>query len=237
MGAFPGGPWASSETSRPSAGPRSYAPPAPGLHWGDSSYACILPEVDNAPPDQHQRAGHGAPRLAGIPDAQPHRVRPIALPPQIEGITHVALHPALAHSRAPLPVDFASMPTTESNAAWHPLFAEAATYPGLPSLTVISPRLPWVITAHASGRTLRCVTVADVLGAICEALRLHVDKEPFADWATMTQRGSHCPRRAMEGGITYRHGMTRLDLLEGKTKFAGLVVNAMGCDIWTLEVA
>ncbi|KAJ6582461.1 hypothetical protein DFH09DRAFT_860451, partial [Mycena vulgaris] len=55
---------------------------------------------------------------------------------------------------------------------------QPATYPELPSLTIISSRLPWAITAHA-GETRRCVTVADVLGAISEALRLPVDKEDF----------------------------------------------------------
>ncbi|KAJ7487967.1 hypothetical protein FB451DRAFT_1226065 [Mycena latifolia] len=230
----PRGPCAPSEILRPSAVTRSCAPPAPGLHWGKPLYTCVhLPDVYNAPPDQRQCAG--VPRLADIPDAQPHRVRPIALPPQIEGVVHVTLHPALAQSRARLPVDFASMPIPESNAAWHPLFAEPATYPGLPSLTIISPRLPWVITAHASGRTLRCVAVADVLGAICAALRLCVDREQVV---MMTQSGSHCPRRGgLEGGIMYRHGMTRLDLLEGNTEFAGLVASAMGCDIWTLQLA
>ncbi|KAJ6582459.1 hypothetical protein DFH09DRAFT_912291 [Mycena vulgaris] len=120
------------------------------------------------------------------------------------------------------------MPFPEGNDAWH----KPATYPELPSLTIISPRLPWAITAHA-GRTRRSVVVTDVLSAISEALHLPVDKEDFKDWAIMTQSGGHCPR----GGLIAHHdGMTRRDLLQGRTRFAGLVPSATGCDIWGLEV-
>ncbi|KAJ7661138.1 hypothetical protein B0H17DRAFT_1094566, partial [Mycena rosella] len=231
--AFAGGPCACS-WKLPST-PRSRTPPARGLHREQSPSCVPLKGVENGHLDPRARAAR-FPRPACIPGAQP--LRPIALPPQIPGVTSVALHPALAKSRARLPVDFdfASMPTTGSNAAWHRVLVESATYPELPSLSIISPRLPWAITAHASGRTLRCVTVADVLGAIYEALHLHVDREQFEDWS-MTQSGSHCPRRELQGGITYRYGMTRLDLLGGKTKFAGLVESTMGCDIWVVEVA
>ncbi|KAJ7115142.1 hypothetical protein C8R43DRAFT_825748, partial [Mycena crocata] len=115
--------------------------------------------------------------------------------------------------------------------------AQAATYPELPSLTIVSSRLPWAITAHASGRTLRCLTVADVLDAMFDALRLRVDEAQFEDWTLMTQNGAHSPSTGLtRSGITYRGALTRLDLLEGKTKFFGLSPSTMGCDIWVLEV-
>ncbi|KAJ7115127.1 hypothetical protein C8R43DRAFT_823510, partial [Mycena crocata] len=114
--------------------------------------------------------------------------------------------------------------------------SEPATYPELPSLSIVSARLPWAITAHASGREVRYLTVGDVLNAIFDALRLHVDEEHFSDWAVIPQSGPHRPRNALKSsGITYRNGMTRLDLLE-ETTFAGLFPSAMGCDIWVLEV-
>ncbi|KAJ6564981.1 hypothetical protein DFH09DRAFT_1315231 [Mycena vulgaris] len=226
--AFPGGPCAPSPRSRWSAVPRSYAPPAPGLHWERSPYTCVpLPDIGSAPPDLRQYTEF--PRLAGFPDAQPHPLRPIALPPQIQGVSSVTLNPALTKSRALVAVDFASTPNPEGNAAWH----QPATYPELPSLTIISSRLPWAITAHA-GRTRRCVTVADILGAISEALHLPVDKEDFKDWAIMTQSGGHSPKGGL---ITPHDGMPRRDLLQGRTMFAGLVPSTMGCDIWVLEVA
>ncbi|KAJ7460001.1 hypothetical protein B0H11DRAFT_1639572, partial [Mycena galericulata] len=57
--------------------------------------------------------------------------------------------------------------------------SEPATHPVLPSLTIISSRIPWAITAQASGEILRCLTVADVLSAIHQALRLQIDEEQF----------------------------------------------------------
>ncbi|KAJ7135689.1 hypothetical protein C8R44DRAFT_869402 [Mycena epipterygia] len=233
--ALAAGPCAPSQISRPPAVPPFWTPPVPGLRWEKSPYTCVpLLDVDNAPQNHRQCAG--VPCLAPMAVAQPHppsRIRrPIALPPQIHGIASITLNPALAKSNTLSSVDFASPYFAESNAAWwHRLSSEPATYPALPSLTIVSPQLPWAITAHVSGRTLRCLTVSDVLDAICDALRLQVDEEGFRDWI-MTQSGSRSPRRKLKGGSS---GMTRLDLL-GKTTFAGLVASGMGCDIWVLEV-
>ncbi|KAJ7659503.1 hypothetical protein B0H17DRAFT_1096011 [Mycena rosella] len=206
---------------------RLYVPPAPGLHWGLLPLPCV---PLHAP--EHRKTDPlpclGVPRLARVPDAQPRRpLRPIALPPQIPGVTSVALHPALASPRTRLSadVDFASIrvptPDPERTAsAWH----QPATYPALPSLAIISPHLPWAITAHGQAAG---VTVADVLHAIWEALRLCVDQAQFEDdWE-------------LHGGmlVMYRCGMTRLDLLGGKTRFAGLGESTMGCDVWVLDLA
>ncbi|KAJ6571472.1 hypothetical protein B0H19DRAFT_1231264, partial [Mycena capillaripes] len=229
----------------------SYAPTAPTPRQRRSSYVgASIPCANRAPDTPNSRQRTGVPRLAGIPDAQPHphphpqsRRRPIALPPQIHATTTVILHPALAKSGTPLAIDFASLPTTESNAAWYHLLSTPATHPGLPSLTILAPSLPWAITAHASGSIVRCLTVADVMGAIWAALSLRIDAEQFEREMTtrdMTTRGgSHSPKRrnkAVEsGGLTYWNGMTRLDLLQGKTRFAGLSESTMGCDTWVLE--
>ncbi|KAJ7151947.1 hypothetical protein C8R46DRAFT_837487, partial [Mycena filopes] len=185
------------------------------------------------------------------PPAQP-RLKPIPLPPQIAGVTSIALHPALAHSGGTaLAVDLAgvtSLPTA-SNAAWQRqwqhLSLAPATHPPLPSLTILSPCLPWAITAHASGKTLRSggVSVADVLNAIWEALGRQVDREGFRDWEIimqMTQRerqggsGRHRPSWRNEDRVTYRDGMARIELLGGRTVFEGLSASDMGCDTWVL---
>lgn len=219
----------------------SYAQSAPTPRQKRPPYvgAPILRAI-SAPgtPDGRQRAG--VTRLAGMPDAQPHprsRPRPIALPPQVHGITVVTLHPALAKSATPLAIDFASLPTMESDAVW---LSTPATHPGLPSLTILSPHIPWAITAHASGRIARYLTVADVMGAIWTSLSLRVDAEQFEREIT-TQGGIHSLKRRKKGiesgGLTYRNGMTRLDLLDGKTRFAGLSESTMGCDTWILEVS
>ncbi|KAJ7151939.1 hypothetical protein C8R46DRAFT_1007153 [Mycena filopes] len=174
------------------------------------------------------------------PPAAP-RIKSIPLPPQVPGVTSVVLHPALAHSGAGLAVDLAV--GAPSNAAlqwqWQQLSSTAATHPPLPSLSIISPRLPWGIIAHASGRIFRSgVSVADVLNAIWEALGREVDREGFRDWEIMQmgrrERGSGRRNRSR---ITYRHGMTMVELLEGKTVFKGLSASDMGCDTWVLESA
>ncbi|KAF7350274.1 hypothetical protein MVEN_01331400 [Mycena venus] len=227
-------------------------PPGLGRQQVQSLYAGVPhPHIPSAIPlsrDSHQRSGAGVPRLAGMPDTQPHpqshrrRPTPIPLPPQLEGVTSVTLHPALAKASTRLVnIDFASlalpMADAETNAAlpwFHLLSSTPATSPPLPSLTIESPRLPWAITAHPSGRVARVLTVADVIGAIQSALCLPIDAEQFLDWEIMMRSGSRWPGRR---SLRHQNAMTRLDLLEGKTRFAGLYESTMGCDVWVLEVA
>ncbi|KAJ7624903.1 hypothetical protein FB45DRAFT_751174 [Roridomyces roridus] len=174
----------------------------------------------------------------------------IPLPPQVPGITTVLLHPALAASGAHLRgVDFASSAAQIQRAVGRRVSDELATQPALPSLTVLFPRLPWAITVHgqwsSSGRVLRCVTVSDVLSAIHRALLLLVDEGQLDTEVAglgMTQSGAQCPRGGHgRAGLPLTsgdgQGMTRLDLLQGKTSFRGLSPSEMGCDVWILEVA
>ncbi|KAJ7096573.1 hypothetical protein B0H15DRAFT_825648 [Mycena belliarum] len=231
----PSGPCARSDASRLPPRIWSGASAVASLRLGQSTTPFL--SVEDGPQDPRQSSV--LPRLAEMPDAQPRRPsRPhlVALPPQIEGITDVTMHPALVRESVLRTIDFMSMPTPARYTSWRTLLSEPATCPGLPSLTILAPQLPWVITAHASNISLS-VSVADILAAICDALRLCVDERQFEDWVMMTQDGHRpCPRRRRNTGIAYRPGMTRLDLFEGKTKFAGLRASAMGCDIWTLVV-
>ncbi|KAJ7814427.1 hypothetical protein B0H14DRAFT_2850481 [Mycena olivaceomarginata] len=217
--------------------PPHEAPAHPGRSWRSSpapvpgpqapSWHAAAPYATAPPPDSHGRQCSGVPRLAFVPDTPPHpqpqsrrRPIPILLPPQIQGVTRVALHPALATGSTHLVVDFASWrPHADagSNTAWE----TPATSPALPSLTIESPH---------------------VVGAIHSALGLQVDREGFANWEAMTRDGGHRPdlltaRLDAGGGLVHRRGMTRLELLEGKTRFAGLAESGAGCDIWVLEVA
>ncbi|KAF8193227.1 hypothetical protein K438DRAFT_1674771 [Mycena galopus ATCC 62051] len=223
-------PWGQSHWTVPAPGaqyPRS--PYVGGAHGAGTTSSALRIHV--------QRSAD--PRLAGIPDTPPRR-RPIPLPPQMEGVTSVALHPALvvrSGRDTHLFVDFASVLNAGSNAASYEWLSAPATSPALPSLTIESPCLPWAITAHPSGSVGRfgILTVADVISAIYDALGRQVDRGEFEDWETMmkARSGSHRPTRR----LSYRKGMTRLDLLQGKTRFAGLGASTMGCDIWVLEVA
>ncbi|KAJ7053669.1 hypothetical protein C8F01DRAFT_1165825 [Mycena amicta] len=176
--------------------------------------------------------GHGAPRL-----------RPIALPSQLAGVTSVTLHPllgrptcvriSLANDALGLSAQWLQRPASLAKALQAP-----ATYPALPSLTLVVAELPWVITVHSQGQGQAGfgVTVGDVLCAIRDALRLDVDEMQFDDWRLgleMTPGGRDRPTE-------YRPGMTRADLLAGRTMFGGLWLDSdsdlEGCDIWTLEL-
>ncbi|KAJ7751512.1 hypothetical protein DFH07DRAFT_887382 [Mycena maculata] len=173
------------------------------------------------------------------------RVRPVDLPAQITGITSVTLNPALRFGSKPpeytvLDVDFAQAAV---NVNYH-LLAEPATFPGLPSLTVISHRLPWAITAHASGRYL---TVADLLDAIRKALWIRVTEEDYAEWLAQHCADQAKPQHCQPGNSSdvlpvkgqkrkRAHQLMRLDLLEGKHRFAGLSEGTMGCDVWMLNI-
>ncbi|KAF7349446.1 hypothetical protein MSAN_01734600 [Mycena sanguinolenta] len=219
-------------------------PSAPSYAYAGT--AALLRIGTGSTTPRHNRQRSGVPRLAGMPDTP--RPIPIPLPPQLPGVTSVTLHPALrAYSGTHLDIDFSA-----GNSAWyhahhghqhqHDLSSAPATSPALPSLTIESPRLPWVITVHPSGRVARFLTVADVIAAISDALGLQVDEAEFVEWEIMNGAGSRrrpnlksCKK---EGGcLRYRSGMTRLELLEGKTRFVGLSESTTGCDNWVLEVA
>ncbi|KAL0569480.1 Mitogen-Activated Protein Kinase Kinase Kinase 8 [Marasmius crinis-equi] len=82
----------------------------------------------------------------------------------------------------------------------------SATSPPLPSLTIVHASLPWCITVHSSQSDF--VKVADVLYTLRENLQIPLDRS----------RGR------------------RIDLLVGKTYFAGMSKSRMGGDIWRLHV-
>ncbi|KAJ7151944.1 hypothetical protein C8R46DRAFT_1303166 [Mycena filopes] len=213
--------------------------PVPTQQWGMRPHIhSTLPVAPIHNPSHPRAHPPAAPRMKSIP-----------LPPQMPGVTSVALHPALAHSGAALAVDLAV--GAPSNAAfqwqWQQLSSTTATHPPLPSLSIVSPRLPWAITVHASDRSLCSgVSVADVLSAIWEALGREVDREGFRDWESMQMekrdRDSRGAGRRMmmnrnRTTLTYRDWMTRVELLEGGTAFKGLSASDMGCDTWVLESA
>ncbi|KAF7303111.1 hypothetical protein MKEN_01274600 [Mycena kentingensis (nom. inval.)] len=165
------------------------------------------------------------------------RVRPIALPSQLPGVDTAILHPLLARDtciRISLAAAVASKRRVSSDMDMDLDANAPATSPGLPSMTVVCKGLPWVITAHAAGSG--GVTVREVLDAIRDAFGMDVDQMQFDDWRHDMTKG----RQAVDAGFTlaaYRPGMTRADLLAGRTKFAGLVSSAdIGGDVWTLEL-
>ncbi|KAJ7814380.1 hypothetical protein B0H14DRAFT_2850410 [Mycena olivaceomarginata] len=187
--------------------PPHEAPAHPGRSWRSSpapvpgpqapSWHAAAPYATAPPPDSHGRQCSGVPRLAFVPDTPPHpqpqsRRRPIPIRSHRRSRASPASRciPPSPPAARTLVVDFASWrPHTDtgSSAAWE----TPATSPPLPSLTIESPRLPWAITAHASGNVVRC---------------------GFADWEAMTRDGGHRPdlltaRLDAGGGLTRFAGL------------------------------
>ncbi|KAK7046465.1 hypothetical protein R3P38DRAFT_2355016, partial [Favolaschia claudopus] len=152
------------------------------------------------------------------------RRKPIPLPPQMLNISEVRLNPRIRWPAAPLRVEvhYLGMYVNDEK-----VLAEFATSPGLPSLTLLSPKLPWAITVHASGGW---VTVADILDAVCRALETRISEAETAEWiSTMRDGPLFGP-----GGNRIRE-VTRRILLDGKDRFGGLSESTMGCDIWLVH--
>ncbi|CAK5272340.1 unnamed protein product [Mycena citricolor] len=115
---------------------------------------------------------------------------------------------------------------------------QSATIPALPSLTIAVPRLPWLVVAHASSLALG-VSVMDVLSAISRDLGMLVSRREWEEEVL----GNSLRWRSGKGTKPrpWQLGMTRLDLLEGYTRFGGLVQKddgSVGFDgaVWLLNL-
>jgi hypothetical protein len=162
----------------------------------------------------------------------------------------VRIHPALG---------FAAHPTYAWDVTYHPtttrtplpanVLAEPATNPPLPSITIISPYLPWsiAITPSASQHKLNTisgtpayVTVADVLSTLYRALRLAVrqaeyDKLPSLEAKHSVNEAYQARCRGSEQEL--RKGVKRVDFLGTRKKFMGLSSSRAGPNVWVLNVS
>ncbi|KAJ8081384.1 MAP kinase kinase kinase kinase activity protein [Marasmius tenuissimus] len=86
---------------------------------------------------------------------------------------------------------------------------DPATFPAIPSMTVVHHWLPWPITVHESGLDSRGVTVVDVLVAISREMLQPVGEE---------------------------RSRIKMDFLRGRRVFLGLRTSRVGGDIWELVV-
>ncbi|KAJ7895519.1 hypothetical protein B0H14DRAFT_2680654 [Mycena olivaceomarginata] len=164
------------------------------------------------------------PRLQLVPCdfVQPRapRLQPVALPPQITGITAVTLNPALrSGAGSAICIDFSSI-TSQMINAW---VAQPATFPGLPSLTLLSNRLSWPITAI---RQALAIPLPD------EQIDELIQRAEGAN--DINKNDKRANGRCLKRKRLLESGMTRLHLLEGRTRFAGLLESAMGCEVWML---
>ncbi|KAJ7917219.1 hypothetical protein B0H13DRAFT_2444144 [Mycena leptocephala] len=236
------------------AGPSTHQPSVvflPGLLWERSPYACVpLPDVSAAHADPAIPSGRDSAGRYEVTQPPCPRLQPIALPPQITGVTTVTLNPVLRFGAksaggARSDVDFALYkPWTRLDAD---VLAQPAIFPGLPSMTLLSPLLPWAITAHTSSG---CVVVEDVLQAIRRELAIPITEDELDEWLRRqgddsTKQGDSWrkgPTETMTGdalrarSLTQKRGKTRLDFLDGRTRFGGLSEGTMGCDIWVVNL-
>ncbi|KAJ8081385.1 Mitogen-Activated Protein Kinase Kinase Kinase 8 [Marasmius tenuissimus] len=138
------------------------------------------------------------------------RRRPIPLPTQCdsEAVPHRLL---LSPRQAGLHWDLLwSHESVESVSESHrKALSEPATFPGLPSMSIVHPWLPWPITVHASDPDSGGVSVADVLVTISKELLLPVGEQ---------------------------RSRIRLDFLRGRRIFLGLRTSQLGGDVWELVV-
>jgi hypothetical protein len=128
--------------------------------------------------------------------------RCIPLPSQAEMDDKVMLNPILAFepSRMSTLVELAE-PLVEP---YEGCFAEAATYPAIPSLALLVPMIPWPLVVHSSSSA--CVTVGDVLRDLVRMLQ-----------------------SALDPGYRSRAGTTRrIDLLRGKHRVLGFSTSNVG---------
>jgi len=192
------------------------------------------PAANHEPGERSATSPLGPPPL--IHDKSPYC--PVPLPPQVSGVTEVALNPLLLPTPNPeVQVDFSLSFGTDGIP--QDRLSEPATEPQLPSLTVIYPDLPWAITVHPSSVDSNCVTVADVLQTIHRSLSL-----PLAEYeyhvslsGPNNRRGTRSGRHRQDKNIeALWTGMTRLSFLAGKTRFVGLGPSSLGSDVWVLQV-
>ncbi|THU99548.1 hypothetical protein K435DRAFT_776937 [Dendrothele bispora CBS 962.96] len=99
--------------------------------------------------------------------------------------------------------------------------AEPATTPGVPSMSIVHPELPWCITVHASGICGSSVAVADVITTVCKMLQLQLTANDLSAIAN--------PNFAW---VSSR----RLDLLNGRTRLIGLQKTSLGGEIYEMII-
>lgn len=85
------------------------------------------------------------------------------------------------------------------------------------------------------------MVVGDVLRAIRQALAIPLPDEQIdeliqrAEGANDSNKNNQRANgRCLKRKRLHESGMTRLHLLEGRTKFAGLLESTMGCEVWML---
>ncbi|KAJ6450930.1 hypothetical protein C8R45DRAFT_1113853 [Mycena sanguinolenta] len=123
---------------------------------------------------------------------------------------------------------------------------EPAVYPPLPTISLVTPHLPWALTIPPATNATY-VTVLDVLTAIYRALRVNVTATEFAALRTeelmacvtaaYTQRYRRLRRYDTRYALEKAEGLKRVDFLLGYTQFCGIAPTVEQPDVWELRTS
>lgn len=170
----------------------------------------------------------------------------------------VRVHPALASPNAQLAWDMAQPSSTAYLFGTAPplnsaLLNQPATYPALPTLTLICDMLPWSITVTPSAGRSALVTLGDVLHALYRTLRLPVSEVELSILPPDGQARVHAAYFARHKLIAderlrkeeHAKGIKRVDFLMEFRRFAGLsmvvggpALNGKGLgEVWAVHLA
>jgi len=192
------------------------------------------------PPLKHVGSPYSYTPLPPVQGHSPSKA-PMALGP-------VRIHAALGY--APHPTfawDMVNHPSSSHTPLPARILAEPATSPPLPSLTIISPHLPWSIIVQPSqspksnswaGGPAAFVTVADVLSTLYRALRLSVLPAEYSQLPSHEAKDkvNYAYQVRTQGSAEARKGVKRVDFLGVRKTFLGLSSTHRGPDIWMLNV-
>ncbi|KAJ6534172.1 hypothetical protein B0H19DRAFT_964558 [Mycena capillaripes] len=138
-----------------------------------------------------------------------------------------------------------SHPLHAINSQLTPSFLDPATYPPLPTLTVLCRHIPWPI-AVAPVQPTGFVSVFDVFMSVYTSLRLTVrraeyDALPRGEARQRVDDAYFTRCRLLvddkERRIEALKGVKRVDFLTGKTLFQGVSGPVKGAHIWELNVS
>ncbi|KAF7419497.1 hypothetical protein PC9H_002088 [Pleurotus ostreatus] len=173
-----------------------------------------------------------------VHDKSPYSCVP--LPSQLDDCHEpVILHPMLRYSHVDrLEFDLGNPGecTARLTSRGHGLL-EPATYPPLPSLSLLIPSFPWPITVHASSawRGVPVVTVLDILSELDRALRIAAAEDVVRGGLIASGRRQNRQSPRLDARTEPRV-LQRLEYLRGRKKFIGLTKSNVGGDVMIVHV-
>jgi hypothetical protein len=222
------------------------ATPSPSL-TSSSLPSSSSPDLSTPPPDEDEEYEPSV--YPSVYPRTPYATQ-VELYPDVVVPKTIQIHFLLAYTPFPdpaLPYDL-SWPFSQSDIHIpEQAFAEPATSPPLPSLTIIHPALKFDIEVLPSAPVPGSyVSVMDVLTKLYRDLRLAVHPIEYDELLDDEVRKtvdlayySRCGRirDSAERSHEERKGLKKIDLLMGRTRFMGLAGTLHAPDVWELNVS